>query len=232
DVNDVNDIVEALSTIANAREFADDTQKKQLLADEFVKDVLLKAIDKAAEFEAAGKWVEAYTNCYVWLKAIDPDNQGYCDYADLLLDKAVVAAAFEDNPCETSQERFGGVKKEMFIRSIVFLDMHYVSIIDYRQMARKAIERCELMARVLGTSTRFSRDLQSKDTAAPKPKKSAAGKLAKLLFGQPEQKPFVLPDTAELTAWLESLKELANEYSIHESRVTSHESQVTFDKRK
>jgi len=147
-VNDVNDIVDALSVINKACEFADEAQKEQLLSDEFVNEVLQRAIDKAAEFEVAGKWLEAYTNCYAWLRAIDTDNEGYSDYADQILDKAAIAASFEDSPCETREERFWGVKKEMFIRTIIFLDMQYVSIINYNQMAKQAIERCELLGEV------------------------------------------------------------------------------------
>jgi len=234
DVNviDVNDIVDELSVIAKACEFADQAQKEQLLSDSFVKEVLQTAIDKAAEFEVAGKWLEAYTNCYYWLMAIDPDNRGYSDYADQILDKAAIAAAFEDNPCETREERFRGVNKEMFIRSIIFLDLHYVSIIDYSQMARQAIERCELLAEVVGTSTRFSRDSQGKDTVSvrrergPSQKKGSTEKLAELLWGQSEEEPFVPPDSAQLAAWSVSLAALLDEVKSVSDGPTE------FDKRK
>ncbi|GAI83796.1 unnamed protein product, partial [marine sediment metagenome] len=53
--------------------------------------------------------------------AIDPNNEGYSDYAQQLLDKATIAVAFEDSPCETSEERFQGVREELFIRAINFL---------------------------------------------------------------------------------------------------------------
>ena len=118
DINDVNDIVDALSVINQACEFADESQKEQLLSDSSVKEILQKAIDTAAKLEVEGKWLEAYTNCYVWLMAIDSDNQGYSDYADQLLDKAAIAISFEDSPCETREERFSGIEKEMLIRTI------------------------------------------------------------------------------------------------------------------
>jgi hypothetical protein len=166
DINDVNDIVDTLSVINQAGEFADETQKVKLLSDSFVHEVLQKAIDHAAELEVEGKWLEAYTNCYVWLMAIDPDNEGYSDYADQLLDKASIAVSFEDSPCETRQERFSGIDKQMFIRTIVFLDLYYVNVIDYNQMAKKAIERCKLLAEVIEASSRFSPD--SENTAESK----------------------------------------------------------------
>jgi carboxyl-terminal processing protease len=151
DVNDVNDIVAALSVIAKASEFANEAQKEQLLSDAFVKEVLQEAIDKAAEFESKGEWLEAYANCYPWLQAIDPNNEAYSDYAQQLLDKATIAAAFQDNPCETREERFKGVKEGIFVRAINALSLDYVSHIDYGQMATKAIERCKLLAEVLDT---------------------------------------------------------------------------------
>jgi len=162
EVNDVNDANEAdtvtstLSVIARTIEFADEAQKKQLLSDTFVKETMQKAIDKAAEYEVEGKWLEAYTNCYGWLVVIDPNNEGYSDYAQQLLDKATIAVAFVDSPCETSAERFMGVKEELFIRALNFLNSHYVSIINYNEMAAEAIQRCKLLAEVISTSSRLN----------------------------------------------------------------------------
>jgi len=164
DTNDVNDanfadyIASIFSVIAKTGEFADEAQKKQLLSDSFVKEVMQKAIDKAAQFEVEGKWLEAYTNCYGWLVAIDPNNEGYSDYAQQLLDKATIAIAFENSPCETSEERFQGVREELFIRAINFLNSNYVSIINYNETAEKAVERCKLLAEVISTSSRLNED--------------------------------------------------------------------------
>jgi carboxyl-terminal processing protease len=170
-VNDVNDIVEALSVIVKVREFADQAQKEQLLSDVFVKEVLQEAIDHATEFEVEGKWLEAYTNCYGWLVVIDPNNQGYSDYAQQLLDKATIAVTLEDSPCETTEERFQGVRKEIFLRAIAFLDLHYVKIIDYSQVAATAIERCKLLTEAIGTSSRFSENSQDDSQDGPDAKK-------------------------------------------------------------
>lgn len=155
DPNTANELISKLSAIAKASEFADAAQKKLLLSDSFAKEAIQQAIDKAAEYEVEGKWLDAYTNCYGWLMAIDPNNEGYSDYAQQLLDKATIAMAFEDSPCETSAERFQGVQKELFDRSINFLNSRYVSIIDYNEVATKAIERCKLLAEVISTSARL-----------------------------------------------------------------------------
>jgi carboxyl-terminal processing protease len=212
DANDVNDIVDALLVIVNVREFADEAQKEQLLSDSFVQEVIQRAIDKAAEFEVAGKWLEAYTNCYYWLMAIDPKNEGYSDYAEQLLDKAAIAASFEDNPCETREERFQGVKKEMFIRTIIYLDLHYVSVIDYTQMARKAIERCKLLGEVVGTSSRFNPVSRSEESAFERTELEVLdGKTLELSEFLSEQGSFLPPDSMKLAAWSVSLGALLDE---------------------
>jgi len=149
DTNDVNDIPAAFSIIVRACEFADEAQREQLLSESFVKQVFQQAMNKAAKFESEGKWLDAYTNCYYWLQAIEPDNEAYSDYAEQLLDKASIVASFQDSPCETRKERYEGVKKKMFVRAISALKSNYVSLIDYRQMATKAIRRCELLGEVM-----------------------------------------------------------------------------------
>ncbi len=208
DINDVNDIVEALTAINQVCEYANEEQKAQLLSDSSVKEVLQKAIDNAAKLEVEGKWLEAYTNCYVWLMVIDRDNEGYSDYANELLDKAAIAASFEDSPCETRQERFSGVEKQMFIRTIVFLDLYYVNIIDYTQMANNAIERCELLGEVVGASSRFSPDYAN--TASSKS----------------DSEPFIPPGRKQLTTWLASLDALSDEVK------SASEGSIGFGKRK
>ncbi|MCP4609935.1 MAG: S41 family peptidase [Planctomycetes bacterium] len=208
DINDVNDIVDALSTINQACEFADESQKEQLLSDSYIKELLQQAIDRAAKLEVEGKWLEAYTNCYAWLMAIDSDNQGYSDYADQLLDKAAIAISFEDSPCETREERFSRIEKEMFIRTIIFLDLYYVNAIDYEQMAKKAIERCELLGEVIGAPSRFSLDSQ------------------KIKADSSNAEPFLMPDRRKLAAWLTSLDALSDE--VKSASVSSR----GFDKRK
>ena len=152
EVNDVNDILKVLAVIAKAGEFADERQKAQLLSDSFVKQIFQKSMDKAAEFESEGKWSDAYISCYSWLQAIDEENKAYSDYAEQLYEKANIAASFRDSPCESREERYTGVKKEMFVRAIDALNYSYVSIIDYRQMASKAIQHCRMLAEVISSS--------------------------------------------------------------------------------
>jgi carboxyl-terminal processing protease len=181
DVNDVNDIVDALSVIVKVREFADEAQKEELLSDSFVQEVIQRAIDKAAEFEVAGKWLEAYINCYPWLKAIDPKNEGYSDYAEL--------------------------------------DLHYVSVIDYTLMARKAIERCKLLGQVVGTSSRFSPVSRSEDTAFKRTELEVLdGKTLELSGFISEVGSFLPPDSTKLAAWSVSLGGLLDEVNSASGR--------------
>ena len=149
DVNDVNDIIEVLSAVADVSELANEQQKEKLLTDEFVRDIMHTAIDKATGYELEGKWLEAYTDCYFWLVVIDPNNDGYSDYAQQLYDKATIAASLEDSACETREERYHGVNKQIFIRTVNYLDLHYVNKIDYKEMANKALEQCQLLGEVM-----------------------------------------------------------------------------------
>ena len=148
DVNDVNDISKILSVITKACKFAEKAQRSELLSEPFVRQTIERAGARAAQFESEGKWLDAYISCYSWLQAIDEDNETYSDYAEQLITKANIAASFQDSPCESCEERYRGVKKEMFIRAIEALNFNYVSIIDYRQMATEAINRCRLLAEV------------------------------------------------------------------------------------
>ena len=149
DSNDVNDISKALSAVARTCEFADQQQKEQLLSETFVKNLLQTAQKKSTEFEAEGKWLDAYLICYNALQAIYPDNQQYSDYGQRLVEMAEIASSFQDSPCETASQRYEGVQKKMFIRAIDVLNSNYVSLLDYRQMATKAISRCQLLAEVM-----------------------------------------------------------------------------------
>lgn len=153
DVNDANGISKVLSVIAKTSGFANDEQRAELLSDKFVQQTFQKAIEEASELESKGKWLDAYAMCYSWLQAIDKDNKAYSVYAEHLIEKADIAASFQDSPCESRRERYEGVEKRMFVRSIDSLRFNYVSgLIDYRQMAIKAVRRCELLGEVVNSS--------------------------------------------------------------------------------
>ena len=151
DANEPNDLPDVLAVIARAEEFADGQQKKELLADPFVEKSMQTAVDRSVLLEAHGKWLDAYTNYFYWLQVIDPNNKGYTEHAEELLDRATIAVSFQDSPCESRKERYEGVEKRMLAKSIEALDLHYVNNIDYSQMALKAIKRCDLLAEVLAT---------------------------------------------------------------------------------
>jgi len=219
DANDANDITEVLSVIAKASELANAQQRTELLSAPFVKQIFQKVIDKAAEFELQGKWLDAYTSCYAWLQVIDPNNKAYSDYAEELLDKASIVAEFTDSPCETRQERFQGIEKEMFIRAIDALNVHYVSDIDYSQMASEAIRRCKLLAEVLEKFEIRPPRLLAEDKSGdeiPTPRlrgdklaPAEGPRLAGTQAGGEES--FSPPDANELAAWSAALATVLDE---------------------
>jgi carboxyl-terminal processing protease len=195
DVNDVNDLAKTLSVIARAAEFASPIQKKELLDDTFIKQTFRKAMDKAGQFEAEGKWLDSYLLCYSWLTAIDSNNKQYSDYAQQLVDKAAIFASFQDSPCETSSERYKGVAKQIFVNAVEILNEHYVnSIIDYKLMITKAITRCGLLAEVLS--------LAGSEITAVAPPAQTNGN---------STKPFTPPDKSKLDAWSRGLAKIQGE---------------------
>jgi len=209
DQNDVNDIVALLSVVARASEVASQAQKEQLVSYTFVKETFQKAIDKAAQFEVKGKWLEAYTNCYYWLQVIEPNNKAYSDYAEQLLDKATIAASFQDSPCETTQQRYEGVQKDMFVRAINALSLNYVNLIDYGQMTTKAIERCKLLADVLEvTSLQTANSLFNQ-----KPNEPNSTISSKSLPSEPNKVLSLSVDSKKLAAWSVALSGLKDEIS-------------------
>ena len=213
DVNDANNVLKMLGLIAKAREFADEAQKEQLLSESFVKEAFQRAIKRAAEFESKGKWLEAYTTCYSWLQVLDPNNEVYSEHADQLLDKASIVASFQDSSCESRSERYAGVKKELFVLALEALKRHYVNIIDYRQMATKAIRRCELLGEVMALS--FSDISESLDMAS-------SDKISK--------EPFSPPDSEQLSAWSVGLAAILDEVEQSQTGVTKSKFIDVFDK--
>lgn len=166
---DPNNMTPVLAVVAKLSEFATSDQKEMLLADAFVNQVFERSAGKAAEFEAKGEWLEAYTACYAWLKAIDPNNEAYSDYAEELLEKATIAASFEDSPCETSEQRYEGVRKRTFVTAVHILSVHYVNGIEFSEMAVKALRRCRLLGDVVKVLPWEKIQAQARTTrAAPK----------------------------------------------------------------
>ncbi|MEJ2649781.1 MAG: hypothetical protein P8016_15400, partial [Sedimentisphaerales bacterium] len=149
DPNEPNDLTVVLSAISDVTDLANKKQKEEVLSDSYVKQVIQEAMDKAAGYEVEGKWIDAYSNCYYWLAVIDPNNEGYKNYAEQVYEKALIAASLEDSPCETRKERYEGVRKEIFMSSIIYLDRNYVSKLDYDLMTDKAINQCKLLGEVM-----------------------------------------------------------------------------------
>ncbi|MHC4114229.1 MAG: S41 family peptidase [Planctomycetota bacterium] len=150
--DDANNISKVFSIVLKTLEYADNKQRQALLRDSLIIRTVQKAKAKAVEFEAKGKWLDAYTMCYSKLVQIYQDDETYSDHAEQLLEKADIGASFQDSPCETYEERYAGIKKQMFINAVDVLDSGYVNIIDYQQMAIKAINRCQLLADVINDS--------------------------------------------------------------------------------
>lgn len=149
DPNEPNEITVILSAIADITELANQKQKEELLANPYVKKVIQDAIDKAAAYEVKGEWIDAYSNCYLWLPTIDPNNEVYKKYSENIYEKAIIAASLEDSPCETRKERYEGVESKIFMSAVVYLNQNYVNDLDFNLMTEKAINQCHLLGQVM-----------------------------------------------------------------------------------
>jgi len=146
---DAEDIDEIFSVVLKILKHADKGQKQALLEDTFLIRTIQIAKAKAAEFEAKGKWLDAYTICYGRLKQIYEENKEYLDHAQMLLEKNDILTSLQNTPCQTSRQRYAGIDKQMFIKAVDFMDYSYIEIIDYRRMAIKAINRCNMLVEVI-----------------------------------------------------------------------------------
>lgn len=179
DPNEPNDVTDVLTVVARAAEYASESQKKSLFEDPFVVKATQKAMEYSSLMESQGRWLDAYVNYYYLLGAIDPNNKAYTTHSEDLLEKAGIAASFQDNPCETCEERYEGVEKSMFDRSMEALSLHYVNNIDYALMATKAIKRCELLTEVLTVmSTEKPESGKGLSFKVPEPEKVTAWTVA------------------------------------------------------
>lgn len=208
DVNDVNDVTTRLTVIAKLWEFADEQHRGELLAEPFVKRTMEEtkamAAELAAEFETKADWIEAYSVYYSWLQVIEPNNKSNSDYCEQLWDRANIVASFQDSPCETSKERYAGVRKELFFKAVDVLNSNYVGPVEYRPMASKAVKRCELLADVIGVLSRLkSASGEKGDANSPQNKKLG---LIKNLKIPP-------PGSREVAAWSAGLGSIMGEIS-------------------
>ena len=146
---DSNDVNKVLATASKAFEYSNKEQEQILLNDLLIRQAVRQAKRIAAEFESKGKWLDAYKICYSKLEQMYTDDKKYSDHAKQLLTKADIAAFLQDSQCQNCRESYVNVEKQMFIKTVNFLDFSYVKIVDYRRMTIKAINRCKLLAEVM-----------------------------------------------------------------------------------
>jgi carboxyl-terminal processing protease len=153
EVVDVNDIDDVMVAVIRAREFMPEDEKDKILEDPFVQKALAQLKTNAAQYEADGKWIDAYIHGYYWLGALDEDDKALQEKSDELTELAAIELAFKDSACsETAIERHQGIEPVMFLRALHLLDTNYVHPIEYREMADKALKRLRMMGKVLANT--------------------------------------------------------------------------------
>ncbi|NLK40549.1 MAG: S41 family peptidase [Planctomycetes bacterium] len=151
EIPDVNTVDRAMAAILLAREYAaDEQQKGELLEDPFVQRIIEWVKERAAEYEQAGQWMDAYGHGYYWLMNLYKDNPDYKDAAERMTELAAIELSLNDSSCgESAAERHEGIRPEMLLRTLSALESNYVHELDYKAMTEKALRRCELLGQVL-----------------------------------------------------------------------------------
>lgn len=150
--NDVNDISETFAVVMQLFNISKKEQKQELLEKEYVKQLTAKALEEGKAFNEEGKWVDAYVHCYSWMESLYKDNEEYKDINKELMAKLVIEASLKDNSCDTALERFEGIRPEMVANCLAILDMHYISALDYSEMAKEGFKTCKYLGDVLAYS--------------------------------------------------------------------------------
>jgi len=223
DANELEDITKSLAVINTAAQLADENQKQELFSRPFVSELIRKAKNKAAEFEEKGEWLDAYISCYSWLQAIFPDNRQYEQHAKVLEQKAQIVASIQDSPCESREERYRKIKKSMFLRALDALNFHYVELIDYQEMAEKAVKRCLMLAKVMKS---LKQDAEKNDIENEKNQNSS------ITENQPNKEDEIKDihlTVAQLPAWDTALNKMIDE--INNSPAFSKDNFVDIFKR-
>jgi carboxyl-terminal processing protease len=147
---DPNTIDEIMVALIRAREYAQEDQKEQILADPFIQTVFQKMQQSADEYEQAGKWLDAYAHNYYWLTALHEGHEEYKKKSEELTELATIELSLKDSSCgETAVERYEGIRPDMFLRALKLLSNNYVTDVDFQAMAEGGLRRCGLLGRVL-----------------------------------------------------------------------------------
>jgi carboxyl-terminal processing protease len=142
-------LIEIFPVIVRAHEFADDTQKKEILSEKFVQKTIARSRQAAGEFESKGQWLDSLIYCYSWISILYEDDKTISDKKKDLEEKLIIESAFVDNPCEAADERHLKIKPVMFVRSLDVLEYGYVEPFSYSTMADEVFSRFHNLIGVL-----------------------------------------------------------------------------------
>jgi carboxyl-terminal processing protease len=176
-----------------------------MLEDPCVLDAINKAKAEAAELEKKGQWLDSYISCYSLLAAMDPNNKKWTEHAEQLVEKAEIVGSFQDSPCETSRQRFDGVKRHIFVKAVDALNFNYVSKIDYQAMSAKGVRRIESFAEVVATMMQNSTPANDSQGQASEPNLASLGESFKDFKPDAEK-------NAKFLEWLSSLEQDINNW--------------------
>ncbi|HEG43419.1 MAG TPA: S41 family peptidase [Phycisphaerales bacterium] len=162
--DDFDKFDKAFAIIVKAIEYATDDEKGQLLDDKLVKTLVKKTEEKGQRLAENGDWRNAYSKCYFWLNELYPENSGYRDMSDALMDKNSIELSLQDAHGETSLQRHADIKPRMLLLAVKKLDFDYADLVDYPAMIEAALGRCRALGEVLKHSKKeLSYSVEARD---------------------------------------------------------------------
>jgi carboxyl-terminal processing protease len=143
---------EALKQVQNVWKDASDSQRKQFFEQEPFLKLLEHARQIAQNEYAQGQWSKASNNGVRWLLAFDPENPDSLNWETKLNEVNAILEFLKNDPCEDKHQRFASIDRETVRQIFLILQAHYVKPLDFNEMARRTLDRCEALADVLKTA--------------------------------------------------------------------------------
>ncbi|MBN2512402.1 MAG: S41 family peptidase [Sedimentisphaerales bacterium] len=156
---------EVLDRLLKAYEYAEnETQKKDLLHHQKVKLFLEGIHSKSKTLYEQEKLVEAM-NGYAYLRLFEPQDAFLAQVTEEAEAFRIVSGGLRKSICR-DVARFDTIRPEVFLEVLKTLDTGYVTPLDYRQMAQKALQRCLMLGLVFrenNTEFMFTADSKQVD---------------------------------------------------------------------
>ncbi len=118
-----------------------------------------QALKIAAEYIDQEKWLEAYARVYRPLAMLDKQSDSYDQTGSRLVRQAIISGMYVPDPNQETiswEKRREGVSYTIYSAALRRIVDNYVDQPDFREMAKKALEYCTLLAETSKLSQTFT----------------------------------------------------------------------------